>query len=119
MRWMTLALVGSPHLQKPELLSPSGISSPSTEEDPLERPDVAITRVVAAWIGVYLYRLLQSRDLDRQATRINLRTGQVNSTPIFGGHVVLPDGPGVEFLPDVLNDQELRPTKVLAQLEMQ
>jgi hypothetical protein len=93
-----------PHIQKPELLNPSGISSSSTEEDPLERPDVAITRVVAGWIGVYLYRLLQSRDLDMQATRINLRTGQVNSTSIFGGRVALPDDPAAEFIPGVLND---------------
>lgn len=52
-----------------------------------------INRVMATWLGVYLYRLLQSRDLDLMATHLNLRVGTASSTAITGGKIIAPELP--------------------------
>jgi PRTRC genetic system ThiF family protein len=59
----------------------------------LEEQSAMINRMMATWLGTYLYRLLQSRDLDLKASYINLRTGMVRSEPITGGRVVIPETP--------------------------
>jgi predicted RNA-binding Zn-ribbon protein involved in translation (DUF1610 family) len=48
-----------------------------------------INRLMATWLGIYLYRLLQSRDLDMMATFTSL-TGTTRSTYITTGRLVLP-----------------------------
>jgi hypothetical protein len=60
----------------------------------LAEQSAMINRLMATWLGVYLYRLLQSRDLDLMATFVNLRTGVTRSTPITGGRIVFPSRPG-------------------------
>lgn len=52
-----------------------------------------INRLMATWLGLYLYRLLQSRDLDVMCTFINAQAGVTRSTPITGGRVVKPERP--------------------------
>jgi hypothetical protein len=81
-----------PHLQEPSLLVRP---EPATAEDLscadltlLEEQSAMINRAMATWLGVYAYRLLQSRDLDLMATYLNLRTGATQSTPIVGGRVI-------------------------------
>jgi PRTRC genetic system ThiF family protein len=59
----------------------------------LEEQSAMINRMMATWLGTYVYRLLQSRDLELRASYINLRTGMVRSEPITGGRVVLPEKP--------------------------
>jgi hypothetical protein len=59
----------------------------------LEEQSAMINRMMATWLGAYVYRLLQSRDLDLRASYINLRTGMVRSEPITGGRVVMPEKP--------------------------
>jgi len=52
-----------------------------------------INRAMATMIGLYLYRLLQSRDLYWQSSWLNLETGVTKSNPISGGRVVAPKPP--------------------------
>jgi hypothetical protein len=52
-----------------------------------------INRLMATWLGLYLYRLLQSRALDVMSTFINTQAGVTRSTPITGGRVVKPERP--------------------------
>ncbi len=84
-----------PHLQEPSLLMrPERLIADDlscAELTELEEQSAMINRIIATWIGVYLYRLLQSRDLDLMATYLNLRTGVVRSTPITTGRVVRPE----------------------------
>jgi hypothetical protein len=59
-----------------------------------------INRAMATVVGMYLYGLLQSRDLQLRSTVVNLRTGTVHSTPITGGRLVKPAPPQpVSLLP--------------------
>ncbi len=98
-----------PHLQEPSLLRPS---APRPAAD-LSCADLTlmgeqsamINRVMAAYLGVYLYRLLQSRDLDLMATYVNLRTGVVRSTPITGGQMMAPE-PLIRLRPPALPPAE-------------
>lgn len=84
-----------PNLQEPSLLADR--DRPSSEENlscaeltALSEQSAMINRLMATWVGIYLYRLLQSRDLTMMATFVNLRTGITRSTPIVEGRVVLP-----------------------------
>lgn len=84
-----------PHLQEPSLIQrPEGqkvIDLSCADLTLLGEQSAMINRVMATWLGVYLYRLLQSRDLDLRATHLNLRVGTVSSTPITGGRVITPE----------------------------
>lgn len=85
-----------PHIQEPSLLAeregpPVDLSC--AELTVLEEQSAMINRLMAGWAGVYLYRLLQSRDLTMQATWLNLATGRVRSVPIKQGRTVLPERP--------------------------
>jgi PRTRC genetic system ThiF family protein len=86
-----------PHLQEPSLLM--------ERERPVDEVDLScadltllaeqsamINRAMATWLGVYLYRLLQSRDLDMMATYLSLR-GATRSTLITHGRLVRPERP--------------------------
>ncbi len=82
-----------PHLQEPGLLQdrPRPARDLSCAElSLLGEQSAVINRAMANWIGVYLYRLLQSRDLDLQRTYVNLRTGAVRSVAITAGVTVRP-----------------------------
>jgi PRTRC genetic system ThiF family protein len=82
-----------PHLQEPSLLLDRERPQPDlscAELTLLGEQSAMINRVMATWIGVYLYRLLQSRDLGWSGSWINLETGVVKSTPITGGRLVAP-----------------------------
>ena len=82
-----------PHLQEPGLLRerPRPAANLSCAElAALGEQSAVINRAMANWLGLYLYRLLQSRDLDLMATYVNLRTGVVRSTPIRSGRLVKP-----------------------------
>jgi PRTRC genetic system ThiF family protein len=89
-----------PHIQEPGLLverdrqaQGAGDNLSCAELTLLEEQSAMINRMMATWLGAYLYRLLQSRDLDLKASYINLRTGTVRSEPITGGRVVVPEKP--------------------------
>ncbi|MBN1220816.1 MAG: ThiF family adenylyltransferase [Anaerolineae bacterium] len=85
-----------PHLQEPSLL---------LERDHLQQElscadlnlrgeqSAMINRMMATLVGVYLYRLLQSRDLGWSGSWVNLQTGMTKSIPITGGRLVLPERP--------------------------
>lgn len=84
-----------PHLQEPSLLQerarPAGAEGLSCAElTLLGEQSAVINRAMAGWIGVYLFRLVQSRDLDLMATWVNLHTGLVRSRPVTGGRVAVP-----------------------------
>jgi len=96
-----------PHLQEPTLLLDRVLRQ--AQDDPLRQTrdtdlscaeltllgeqSAMINRVMAAWLGVYLYRLLQSRDLKMMATFINLTDGAVRSKLITTGRVARPSLP--------------------------
>lgn len=92
-----------PHLQEPGLLAdrdrplrqaqdgaPAEENLSCAELTALAEQSAMINRLMATWVGIYLYRLLQSRDLNMMATFVNLRTGVTRSTAIAGGRVVFP-----------------------------
>jgi hypothetical protein len=81
-----------PHLQEPHLCKEETSSVLLPPLAPLEHPDPPILRAMEAWIGFYLYRLLQGK-LDLMATRINLRTGLVYSAPITAPWPILSSKP--------------------------
>jgi PRTRC genetic system ThiF family protein len=104
-----------PHLQEPDLLAdrerplrqaqdgaPLEADLSCADLTALAEQSAMINRLMATWVGIYLYRLLQSRDLTMMATFVNLRSGLTRSTPIAGGRVVfpkrreLPAAPGAE-----------------------
>jgi PRTRC genetic system ThiF family protein len=85
-----------PHLQEPGLLMdrerPS-IDLSCADLNLLGEQSAMINRAMATWIGLYLYRLLQSRDLCWSSSWLNLETGLVRSGSISGGRVVAPTPP--------------------------
>jgi PRTRC genetic system ThiF family protein len=84
-----------PHLQEPTLVRdrerPATGDLSCAELGLLEEQSAMINRMMANWIGVYLYRLLQSRDLDIMATYVALDAGVARSTPIKEGRLVVLD----------------------------
>jgi PRTRC genetic system ThiF family protein len=88
-----------PHIQEPTLLmdrarpQPVDESLSCAELTLLGEQSAMINRLMATWLGLYLYRLLQSRDLDVMSTFINAQAGVTRSTPITGGRVVKPERP--------------------------
>lgn len=86
-----------PHLQEPSLIqrpeTRPALDLSCADLTLLGEQSAMINRVMATWIGVYLYRLLQSRDLDLMATQLNLRVGTASSTAITGGRVIAPELP--------------------------
>lgn len=95
-----------PHLQEPSLLAdrvrplrqaqdgrPVEENLSCAELSAQAEQSAMINRLMATWIGVYLYRLLQSRDLDLMATFINQHTGVTRSIAISGGRMVRPERP--------------------------
>lgn len=83
-----------PHIQDPTLLQErerQGIDNLSCADlTLLEEQSAMINRTMATWVGIYLYRLLQSRDLRMMATHINLDVGATRSTLITTGRLVKP-----------------------------
>jgi PRTRC genetic system ThiF family protein len=81
-----------PHLQEPTLLmarpQPPAREAVSCAE--LGEQSLLINRAMAHWLGVYLFRLLQSRDLDLMRTHVNLQAGVTRSEAILDGQVILP-----------------------------
>lgn len=49
-----------------------------------ETQSLMINQAMAGWLGLYAYRLLLGRDLDIQATYIDLAGGTVRSVPVTG-----------------------------------
>jgi PRTRC genetic system ThiF family protein len=86
-----------PHLQEPGLLQardrPALDDLSCADLILLEEQSAMINRIMATVVGVYLYGLLQSRDLQLKSTVVNLRSGTVHSTPITGGRLVKPERP--------------------------
>jgi len=84
-----------PHIQEPGLLAPP---PRPVEEETLSCAELGllgeqsamINRQMAGWIGVYLYRLFQSRDLDFMATWLDLAGGAARSTPVSDGKMHAP-----------------------------
>lgn len=97
-----------PHLQEPSLLQdrlrPPTENLSCAELTALGEQSAMINRAMATWLGVYSYRLLQSRDLDLRATFLNLKTGMTRSIPISEGRVVLPERPRLRPLRPVPAD---------------
>jgi hypothetical protein len=93
-----------PHLQEPSLLMererPAGdVDLSCADLTLLAEQSAMINRAMATWLGVYLYRLLQSRDLDMMATYLSLR-GTTRSTLITHGQLVRPERPHTQRLTD-------------------
>ncbi len=97
-----------PHLQEPTLLMDRDkalrqAQEASQDSAPIDlscadlnllgEQSAMINRTMATWIGVYLYRLLQSRDLCWSGSWINLEAGVTQSTPIANGRLVAPSRP--------------------------
>jgi hypothetical protein len=85
-----------PHLQEPSLL----LDRDRPQQDLscadlnlLGEQSAMINRMMATLVGVYLYRLLQSRDLGWSGSWVNLETGMTKSIPITSGRLVLPECP--------------------------
>ena len=87
-----------PHLQEPTLLTdrdrpPAEENLSCAELTALAEQSAMINRLMATWVGIYLYRLLQSRDLTSMATFVNAQSGMTRSIPITGGRIVFPERP--------------------------
>jgi len=85
-----------PHLQEPSLLMDRArphVDLSCADLNLLGEQSAMINRAMATWIGLYLYRLLQSRDLCWSSSWLNLETGLVRSRSITGGRVVTPTPP--------------------------
>jgi hypothetical protein len=85
-----------PHLQEPSLLADRPrpeVNLSCAELTALVEQSAMINRLMATWVGIYLYRLLQSRDLTSMATFINVDSGVTRSLPITGGRIVFPKRP--------------------------
>lgn len=100
-----------PHIQEPDLL----VARRQQPEDDLSCAELnllgeqsaVINRAMATWIGVYLYRLLQSKDVNMMATFVNLDTGATRS-------VFITDKNGEMVKP---RQEVARPTAPLRQLD--
>ncbi len=84
-----------PHIQEPSLLTRAAAGNDAADLSCAdltlqESQSAVINRQMAAWIGVYLYRLLQKQDLDIMATWLDLTTGQARSVSITSGQLLKP-----------------------------
>jgi len=113
-----------PHIQEPTLLMDRARPQPADDalaSEGLSCADLTllgeqsamINRLMATWLGLYLYRLLQSRDLDVMSTFINAQAGVTRSTPITGGRVVKPERPQRAQIP-IRTAGEAAPAEVMA-----
>jgi PRTRC genetic system ThiF family protein len=85
-----------PHLQEPGLLldrDRPAVELSCADLTLLGEQSAMINRAMATTLGLYLYRLLQSRDLGWQSSWLNLETGATTSLPITRGRVVAPTPP--------------------------
>lgn len=87
-----------PHIQEPSLLRdrprPAADARLSCAElTALAEQSAMVNRLMATWLGLYAYRLLQSRDLSLMASFLDGQTGSVRSVPITDGRTVLPPRP--------------------------
>ncbi len=78
-----------PSVQEPGLLKGEGGPQPDealscAELLAQEAQSLMVNQMMASWIGVYLTRLILSRDLDVMATHIDLRSGSARSVPVTG-----------------------------------
>jgi PRTRC genetic system ThiF family protein len=83
-----------PSVQEPELLVDEGLpevlAGPSCADLLVqEAQSLMINTMMAAWIGVYATRLLLSRDLDMQATYLDLQSGAARSVGVSGQAAVI------------------------------
>lgn len=80
--------VPRPNIQEPTLLAdePAAETPPASCADLLaqEVQSLMINQAMAGWVSVYAYRLILARDLDVQATYVNLTAGSVRSLAITG-----------------------------------
>jgi hypothetical protein len=85
-----------PHLQEPSLLlerERPPIDLSCADLNLLGEQSAMINRAMATMMGLYLHRLLQSRDLCWQSSWLNLETGVTKSNPINRGRLVAPTPP--------------------------
>ena len=85
------------HLPRPNVQEPGLLQSPESRVQSTElscaellvqeAQSLMINQMMASWIGVYLTRLILSRDLDVMATHIDLRSGSARSEAIVSGQV--------------------------------
>jgi len=78
-----------PSVQEPELLADEApapaLAGPSCADLlVLEAQSLMVNTMMAAWVGVYATRLLLSRDLDIQATYLDLQSGAARSVGVIG-----------------------------------
>jgi PRTRC genetic system ThiF family protein len=93
------------HLPLPHIREPGLVRRPPGRpvDDDLSCADLTlrqeqgamVNRTAANLIGVYLSRLLQSRDLDSMGAFFNLRTLALENMPIAGGRLVRPPRPAL------------------------
>lgn len=80
--------VPRPNIQEPTLLADElATETPPTSCADLlaqEVQSLMINQAMAGWVSVYAYRLILARDLDVQATYVNLTAGSVRSLAITG-----------------------------------
>lgn len=101
-----------PSEQEPDLIAPI-VAAPEPESCAellvREAQSLMINQMMASWIGVYLTRLLLSRDLDTMATYIDLRSGAVRSVPVTGetGEIAVKPEPRRDAAEGVWDDDEL------------
>ena len=82
------------HLPRPSVQEPELMKEPppvvQTDEQSCaarlaaETQSLMINQAMGGWLGLYAYRLLLGRDLDIQATYIDLAGGSVRSVPVTG-----------------------------------
>ncbi len=83
-----------PHIQEPSLIIARAQPPPPDEAlscaelTTLGDQSAMINRVMATWIGIYLYRLLKECNLDIHSTFTNILTGVTRSTPISHGTTI-------------------------------
>jgi hypothetical protein len=98
-----------PHIQEPGLLMERERPQPDlscADLTLLAEQSAMINRAMATWVGIYLYRLLQSRDLAMMATFINTEGGVTRSKPITYGQVIKPERPQRVRITTVPTDPE-------------
>lgn len=102
----------SPGCQCPELLdtepqidTPAGESC--AELAMRDAQSLMVNQACAGWIGVYLSRMLISRDLDIMATYFDLGTGSARSEPITGTPPEAPDQGALLWGEDLEGDQDM------------
>lgn len=109
------AEVPRPDVQEPSLLDNEpapATEAPASCADLLaqEVQSLMINQAMAGWVSVYAYRLILARDLDIQATYVNLAAGSVRSLAITGeaGRIerVKVDGPVRRAFTEIMRGNE-------------